>query len=127
MNCKPAAFFPAWQVEGAVTDPLIEAQKPCCSHRTADVSGVGADRLDHNLAAVEDELDRLIAELHEQSRLAHERGDPTGARLYLDRADAARRSRSEEHQERLHQRAWQRMLDEDYFGAMGQQDRERTA
>jgi hypothetical protein len=25
------------------------------------------------------------------------------------------------------QRAWQKMLDEDYFGAMGQQDRERTA
>jgi hypothetical protein len=36
-------------------------------------------------------------------------------------------SRSPEHQQRLHARAWQRMLDEDYFGAMGQRDAERGA
>jgi hypothetical protein len=113
------------QNAGTVSDSVIENESPCCERSPQDVTAVGQDRLDHNIAAVESELDRLIAELHEQSRLAHERGDPVGARIYLDRADAARRSRSEEHQERLHQRAWQRMLDEDYFGAMGQRDAER--
>jgi hypothetical protein len=122
MNCKPAAFFPAWQVAETNSDlPIVpcQAQQDC---QEVSRNVVGQHRQDANIAVVEDELDRLITELHEQSRLAHERGDPTGARLYLDRADAARRSRSEEHQERLHQRAWQRMLDEDYFGAMGERD-----
>jgi hypothetical protein len=125
MNCNPS-FSPPWTLDGTDRPSHIvpcQAQQDCQKPQTDVVS---ADLQARNIAAVEDELDRLIAELHEQSRLAHERGDPTGARLYLDRADAARRSRSEEHQERLHQRAWQRMLDEDYFGAMGQQHREAT-
>jgi uncharacterized protein YggL (DUF469 family) len=96
-----------------------QAQQDC---QEVSRNVVGQHRQDANIAAVEDELDRLIAELHEQSKRAYERGDPIGARIYLDRADAARRSRSEEHQQRLHAKAWQRMLDEDYFGAMGQQD-----
>jgi hypothetical protein len=123
---NPCSFAHQWQA-GTNSDSMSGNESPCCQRENAPQPDVSAVRQDANIAAVEDELDRLIAELHEQSRLAHERGDPTGARLYLDRADAARRSRSEEHQERLHQRAWQRMLDEDYFGAMGQRDAERSA
>jgi nitrous oxide reductase accessory protein NosL len=54
-------------------------------------------------------------------------GDPDGAAIYWDRMTAAMSSRSPEHQQRLHAKAWQRMLDEDYFGAMGQRDAERGA
>jgi hypothetical protein len=110
------------QNAGTVSDSVILSEKPCCERSPQDVTAVGTGLLDKNIAAVELELDRVIHDLHEQSKRAYERGDPIGARIYLDRADAARRSRSDEHQQRLHAKAWQRMLDEDYFGAMGQRD-----
>jgi hypothetical protein len=77
------------------------------------------------IAQVESELDRVIAELGDRMMEAMHSGDKTGAEIYLDRMTAAIGSRSPEHQQRLHAKAWQRMLDEDYFGAMGQRDAER--
>jgi hypothetical protein len=118
---SPCSFAHQWQA-GANSDSMSGNQSPCCQRENAPQPDVSAVRQDANIAAVELELDRVIYDLHAAAQRAYESGDPAGARIYLDRADAARRSRSEEHQERLHQRAWQRMLDEDYFGAMGERD-----
>jgi hypothetical protein len=123
MNCKPASFFPAWQVAETNSDaPMVACQAQQVRQAlSADV--VSAVR------QVENELDAVIDDLHAASQRAYKSGDPAGARMYLDRADAARRSRSEEHQSRLHAKAWQRMLDEDacYFSACGERDAERSA
>jgi hypothetical protein len=40
-------------------------------------------------------------------------GDPKGANLWAKRMYAAMASRSPAHQQRLHAKAWQRMLDEE--------------
>jgi hypothetical protein len=123
MNCKPASFFPAWQVAETNSDaPMVacQAQQDCQEVRR-DVVG--------EIAQVESELDRVIAELGDRMMEAMHSGDKTGAAIYLDRMTAAIGSRSPEHQQRLHAKAWQRMLDEDpcYFSAMGQRDAERSA
>jgi hypothetical protein len=116
-------FFCAHQQNaGTVSDPVIENEKPCCERSPQDVTAVSKVRLDHS---ADDELDKVISQLGDRMMEAMRTGDKTGAAIYLDRMTAAIGSRSPEHQSRLHAKAWQRMLDEDYFGAMGQQDRER--
>jgi hypothetical protein len=120
MNSACTPFFPAWQVSETDSDPDMVACQAQQVRQALSADVVSAVR------QVENELDAVIDDLHAASQRAYKSGDPTGARMYLDRADAARRSRSEEHQSRLHAKAWQRMLDEDYFGAMGQQHREAT-
>jgi len=91
--------------------------------RSAGVTGspkslpdVSQDRLGHNVAAVEAELDRAIAELMVREQQAYQDGDPQGARLYLQRATELIRSRAPEHQARLHAEV-ERRIDEglDYF------------
>jgi hypothetical protein len=122
MNCKPF-FAPPWTLDGTDRPSHIvpcQAQQDCQEVSRNVVSAV---------RQVENELDAVIDDLHAASQRAYKSGDPAGARMYLDRADAARRSRSEEHQSRLHAKAWQRMLDEDacYFSACGERDAERGA
>jgi hypothetical protein len=117
--CKP--FFPSWQVDETNSDaPMVacQAQQDCQEVRR-DVVG--------EIAQVESELDRVIAELGDRMMEAMRTGDKTGAEIYLDRMTAAIGSRSPEHQQRLHAKAWQRMLDEDacYFSACGERDAER--
>jgi hypothetical protein len=130
------------QNAGTVSDQVIQTQKPCCSRESAPQADVGADRHDRTLphcgddeafadrlsvATVEAELDRAVSELFAASQHAYEvDGDPAGARLYMERAEALIASRTDEHQQRLHAKAWQRMLDEDacYFSAAGERDGE---
>jgi hypothetical protein len=103
--CTP--FFPAWQVAETNSDaPMVacQAQQDCQEVRR-DVVG--------ETAQVESELDRVIAELGDRMMEAMRTGDKTGAAIYLDRMTAAMASRSPEHQQRLHAKAWQRMLDEE--------------
>jgi hypothetical protein len=119
MNSACTPFFPAWQVSETDSDPDMVACQAQQVRQALSADVVSAVR------QVENELDAVIDDLHAASQRAYKSGDPAGARMYLDRADAARRSRSDAHQQRLHAKAWQRMLDEDYFGAMGEQDRER--
>jgi hypothetical protein len=121
MNCNPS-FSPPWTLDSTDSPSNIvpcQAEPSCQESQTDVVSAV---------RQVENELDAVIDELHAASQRAYKSGDPAGARMYLDRADAARRSRSEEHQSRLHAKAWQRMLDEDacYFSACGEMDRSKS-
>jgi hypothetical protein len=123
MNSACTPFFPAWQVSETDSDPDMVACQAQQVRQALSADVVSAVR------QVENELDAVIDDLHAASQRAYKSGDPAGARMYLDRADAARRSRSEEHQSRLHAKAWQRMLDEDacYFSACGERDAERGA
>jgi hypothetical protein len=121
MTARARSFCPPWRLDTDSPSEIL-SESPCCEHRTADVSDVGQVRLDHS---ADDELDRVISELDKAMVQAMNDGDRTGAELYRDRMYAAMSSRSPAHQSRLHAKAWQRMLDEDYFGAMGQQHRER--
>jgi hypothetical protein len=123
-------FFCAHQpTAGTQADQLIESQKPCCERSPQDVTAVGTGLLDKNIAAVESELDRVIEQIGSRMVQAMRDGDPQGAEILRDRLYAAIGSRSPEHQQRLHAKAWQRMLDEDpcYFSAMGELDGGRTA
>jgi hypothetical protein len=119
-------FFCAHQQNaGTISDQVIETQKPCCSRSPGLSQSVG--EVSHDPITVEAELDRVIAELGDRMMEAMRTGDKTGAAIYLDRMTAAMASRSPEHQQRLHAKAWQRMLDEDacYFSACGELDAER--
>jgi hypothetical protein len=117
-------FCPPWRLD---TDCVssIENESPSCQRSPVLSQSVG--EVSHDPIKVESELDKVIAELGDRMMEAMRTGDKTGAAIYLDRMTAAMASRSPEHQQRLHARAWQRMLDEDYFGAMGQRDAERGA
>jgi hypothetical protein len=121
MNCN-RSFSPPWTLDGTDCPSAIQTESPCCERSPQDVTAVSKVRLDHS---ADDELDKVISQLGDRMMEAMRTGDKTGAAIYLDRMTAAIGSRSPEHQSRLHAKAWQRMLDEDYFGAMGQQDRER--
>jgi hypothetical protein len=117
--CKP--FFPSWQVDETNSDaPMVacQAQQDCQEVRR-DVVG--------EIAQVESELDRVIEQIGSRMVQAMRDGDPQGAEILRDRLYAAIGSRSPEHQQRLHAKAWQRMLDEDacYFSACGELDAER--
>jgi hypothetical protein len=124
MNCKPF-FAPPWTLDGTDCPSAIQTEPGRCISQPQPLQDVGETA--HNPTAVEQELDRVIAELGDRMMEAMRTGDKTGAAIYLDRMTAAIGSRSPEHQQRLHAKAWQRMLDEDpcYFSACGERDAER--
>jgi hypothetical protein len=64
---------------------------------------------------VQQELDRVIAELGRRSVKAYENGDPTGARIFLDRQMLAIASRTPEHKAALTAEI-DRRIDESTFG-----------
>jgi hypothetical protein len=65
------------------------------------------------MSVTEQELDEHIQSLGELAEKAMRDGDPKGANLWAKRMYAAMASRSPAHQQRLHAKAWQRMLDEE--------------
>jgi hypothetical protein len=119
-----SSFCPPWRLD-TESPTAIQTEQPCCERRCEPQPSVGTSLLDRNIATVEAELDRVIEEIGSRMVQAMRDGDPQGAEILRDRLYAAIGSRSPEHQRRLQDRAWQRMLDADYFGAMGQRDRER--
>jgi hypothetical protein len=74
---------------------------------------------------VQQELDRVIAELGRRSVKAYENGDPTGARIFLDRQMLAIASRTPEHKAALTAEI-DRAIDEgvNYFDWQGRLDAE---
>jgi hypothetical protein len=122
MNCKP--FFPGFPSFGTDSDSHMVACQAQQVRQESSASVVGSVRHDLNIAAVEAELDRVIEQIGSRMVQAMRDGDPQGAEILRDRLYAAIGSRSPEHQRRLQDRAWQRMLDADpcFFSAMGELD-----
>jgi hypothetical protein len=85
------------------------------SHATCPAAGKPVRKIASDCSDVQQELDRVIAELGRRSVKAYENGDPTGARIFLDRQMLAIASRTPEHKAALTAEI-DRRIDESTFG-----------
>lgn len=107
-------------------NPTDTASLSCSMSGSAEVTSRPA--LSPEVGAVlpaEDALDARIAELDREMVAAMRAGDRDAAEDARERMYAAIASRSPEHQQRLNERAWQRMVDNDpcYFSSAGEMAR----
>jgi hypothetical protein len=95
------------------------------SHSDRSAAGKPVRKVASDCSDVQQELDRVIAELGRRSVKAYENGDPTGARIFLDRQMLAIASRTPEHKAALTAEI-DRRIDEgvNYFDWQGRLDAE---